>query len=202
MKRETIEKLLKDNGVSEEKVKTVVDSIMADNGRDIEAEKAKTTSKDEELKTANETIKTLKETVSKFDGVDIDKLKTSVADWEKKYNEDIAAEKAKLTNVIRSGALKESLTAAGVIDADYLIYKHGGIEKFAFSEDKPIGIEDILKPYKESSPHLFKTEEGSGSGGAGTGFKGGTGGNHGGGGGVDYDAMSDADYYAEVLKKE
>ena len=61
------------------------------------------------------------------------------------------------------------------MDSDYLIYKQGGLDKFSFDKDgNPIGIDDVLKPLRESLPHLFKTENkpngynpagGSGSGG-------------------------------------
>ena len=44
-------------------------------------------------------------------------------------------------------------------DPDYIIYKHGGVDKFAFADGKPVGIEDTLKPYRESSPSLFKVEQ-------------------------------------------
>ncbi len=57
-----------------------VDSIMAENGKDINAVQS-------ELTTANTTISTLKNTVAKFDGIDIEKLKGDAATWEKKYND-------------------------------------------------------------------------------------------------------------------
>ena len=57
MKRETIEALLKEAGVAEDKMKTTVDGIMAENGKDIEAEQAKTTAETAKLTTANNTIK-------------------------------------------------------------------------------------------------------------------------------------------------
>ena len=136
--------------------KDVIDKIMAENGKDVEAEKAKTTAKVNELSTANQTIKDLKDSVSKFDGVDVTKLKQDVTDWETKYNTDIATERAKADNLQKEYGLKDALKSAGVSDPDYLIFKHGGVEKFAFSADgKPIGLEDITKPYRESSPHLF-----------------------------------------------
>ena len=47
------------------------------------------------------------------------------------------------------------------MDADYVIYKQGGLDKFSFDKDgNPIGVDDLLKPMKESSPHLFKAEKG------------------------------------------
>jgi hypothetical protein len=60
----------------------------------------------------------------------------------------------------REYALKEIMRQEGVIDCDYLIYKQGGVDKFSFDNDnKPIGVSDILKGYKESLPHIFKAEE-------------------------------------------
>ena len=201
MKRETIEKLLKDAGLAEDKLKGVIDSIMGEHGKDVEAEKQKAAAKEAELTKANETITQLQETVKKFDGKDPDKLQQDLKDLQEKYDTDIAAERKKAGDVTRGYALKAALQAAGVTDPDYLIYKHGGIEKFAFTDDKPIGVDDILKPYKESSPHLFKEPDG-GSGGNG-GIKLNSGGSHGGGmGGDDYDKMSDAEYYAAISKKK
>lgn len=202
MKRETIEKLLKEAGLAEEKLKGVIDSIMGEHGKDIEAEKQKATAKDAELTKANETITQLQETVKKYDGKDPDKLQQDLKDLQDKYNTDIAAERKKAGDVAKGYALKAALQAAGVTDPDYLIYKHGGIEKFAFTEDKPIGVDDILKPYKESSPHLFKQGDG-GNGGGNGGIRIDSGGAHGGGmGGDDYDKMSDAEYYAAISKKK
>ncbi|WP_051280664.1 phage scaffolding protein [Anaerovorax odorimutans] len=146
---------LKELGLEQE----VISKIMAENGKDIEAEKAKTTAKVGELNTANQTIKDLKESVSKFDGVDVVKLKKDVSDWETKYNTDIATERAKAENLQKEYGLKDALKASGVVDPEYLIFKHGGVEKFAFGADgKPIGLDDITKPYKESNPHLFAVE--------------------------------------------
>lgn len=156
MKREEIEKLLKESGVAEDKLKSIVDTVMSKNGDDIEAEKSKTTAKDGELVKANETIKTLQGDIKKFDGVDIESLKTKATDLQTKYDTDIAAEKKKATDLQKTFALKESLKTKGVTDPEYLIYKHGGLDKFAFGEDgNPIGIDDTLKTYKDSSPTLF-----------------------------------------------
>ncbi len=136
--------------------KDVIDKVLAENGKDVEAEKAKTTAKVGELTTANQTIKDLKEAVSKFDGVDVTKLKQDVTNWETKYNTDIATERTKAENLQKEYGLKDALKAAGVTDPDYLIFKHGGVEKFAFGADgKAIGLDDITKPYRESSPQLF-----------------------------------------------
>ena len=56
-------------------------------------DKKKFDDKDAELTKANETIKGLRDTVAKFDGVDVEKLRNDAKSWEDKYNTDIAAVK-------------------------------------------------------------------------------------------------------------
>lgn len=56
-------------------------------------------------------------------------------------------------------ALKEALTKAGVLDADYLIFKAGGVEHFVFSDKgEPEKLEDMLQPFREdpAMAHLFQ----------------------------------------------
>jgi len=70
-----------------------------------------------------------------------------------------AGDNTELTEKIKKYALKAKLTEAGALDSDYLIYKQGGLDKFNFDKDgNPVGIDDVLKPLRESLPHLFKTE--------------------------------------------
>lgn len=105
------------------------------------------------LKEANATIDTLKK-----GNADNEELQKQV----KEYKEKAAALEAEAANTRKEYALKEKLAAAGVLDAGYVIYKQGGLDKFTFDKDgKPIGVEDVVKPLKESSPHLFKAEPGA-----------------------------------------
>lgn len=103
------------------------------------------------LKEANTTIETLKK-----NNADNEDLQKQVAQYKNKVTElEKAAE-----NTRREYALKEKLTATGALDADYVIYKQGGVDKFTFDKDGvPIGIDDVVKPLKESSPHLFKAAD-------------------------------------------
>lgn len=105
------------------------------------------------LKEANTTIETLKK-----DNSDNEELQKQV----KEYKEKVTALEIASANTVKEYALKDKLKEAGVVDADYIIYKQGGLEKFTFDKDgKPVGIDDVVKPLKESSPHLFKTEPGA-----------------------------------------
>lgn len=105
---------------------------------------------DAELKTANETIGTLKtENASNAD------LQAKVT----AYEQQVADLQAQAATQAKTYALTGALKDAGVIDPEYLIYKHGGLEKFTFDADgKPIGTEEILKGYRESSAFLFKSD--------------------------------------------
>ena len=153
-----LEEILKQQGLSDEQVATIKKS-MTDNkiyitsleNADERYTKLKGQKEDAEkqLQTANDTILELKNTNG-----DVDALKTKIEEYQKEIgrlkDEAIIGEK--------TNALKEQLAKAGVVDTDYLIYKHGGIEKFNFDKDnKPIGVEETIKPYKEDKTlsHLF-----------------------------------------------
>ena len=94
------------------------------------------------LKEANTTIETLKK-----DNSENEELQKQV----KEYKEKVTALETASANTVKEYALKDKLKEAGVVDADYIIYKQGGLDKFTFDKDgKPVGIDDIVKPLKES----------------------------------------------------
>lgn len=105
--------------------------------------------KTEELKAANDTITSLKK-----DNEGNEVLQNKVKDYETQIN----SLQTENDNMQKTYRLKEALASTGCTDADYLIYKHGGIDKFTFDSDgKPIGVEDVVKNYKEGNPLLFHT---------------------------------------------
>lgn len=55
--------------------KEAIDKIMAENGKDIEAQKALTAAETQKVTAANNTIKQLQDAVKKFDGVDVESSK-------------------------------------------------------------------------------------------------------------------------------
>lgn len=111
-------------------------------------------SKVAELKTANSTMEELKKS-----GADNEELQKKITD----YESEIETLKTAAENAQKTYVLKDKLKAAGVTDADYVIYKQGGLDKFTFDkEGNPVGVEELLKPFKESSPHLFKVEPSGG----------------------------------------
>ena len=120
--------------------------------------------------TANETIKGLQETVSKFDGVDLDGLKKSVTDWETKYNTDIAAVKldsAVNMALVEAKAKNPKLAKAAL---DMSVIKLDG--------DKLLGLTEQLDTLKKSDAYLFETEQKADDPNKGGAFVFNTGGNH------------------------
>ncbi len=123
----------------------------------LEAEKNNLSKQNEELNSTIETLKNgnkdnkkLQDTITELQG----KLETANKDLERIQEES--------ANTAKTYALKEQLSKAGVTDPDYLIYKHGGLEKFNFDkENNPIGVEDSIKPYREdkSMAHLFGNQQ-------------------------------------------
>lgn len=106
-----------------------------------------------QISTLNTTITTLKN-----GNKDNEALQTTIQN----LNKDIENLKAESEKNTKTFALKEQLSKAGVQDPDYLIYKHGGIDKFNFDkENKPIGVEDTIKPYKEDKTmaYLFAAQQ-------------------------------------------
>lgn len=151
MKRED----LKAMGLTDEQV----DAIMKANGQDINAAKAGYSDYEDiktQLATANGTITTLKSQVGNAEDLNktIKAHEATIKNLQKQYGDQVKTQK-----------LKEALTAKGVEDPEYMMYLQGGLDKFVFGEDgAPIGVDDILAPYKESKPHLFKADDSSSGG--------------------------------------
>lgn len=109
------------------------------------------------LTTANETISGLKDTVAKFDGVDVEKLKADAKGWEDKYNTDIAAVKldsAVSMALVEAKAKNPKLAKAAL---DMSLVKLDG--------DKLLGLSEQLENLKKSDAYLFdevKAEENNG----------------------------------------
>ena len=119
-------------------------------------DKKKLDDKVDELSAAQTTIAGLQDTVKKFDGVDIEKLKKDAADWETKYNTDISA--MKLDSAVNVALLEAKvknpkLARAGL---DMSLVKLDG--------EKLLGLSEQIEALKKSDSYLFE-EAGGGDGG-------------------------------------
>lgn len=135
-------------------------------------DKKKFEDKVNELTTANQTITDLQNAAKKFDGVDVDKLKTDFANLETKYNTDIEAVKvdALLTETLIDAKARNPRMLKKMLDMS-LVKRDG---------DKLLGVTEQLDALKKSDAYAFDIEE-EPKGGA----KVNTGGNHGGNTNID-----------------
>ncbi|HWQ98918.1 MAG TPA: phage scaffolding protein [Clostridia bacterium] len=112
-------------------------------------DKEKFDRRDDEAKTAEKNLKTLQDTVKKFEGVDIDKLKTAAEDAQKKFDADLAIAR-------RDNAVDLMLVQAGarnVKAAKALL----DLSKATLKEDGSIMGVDI-EGLKKSDAYLFTVE--------------------------------------------
>ena len=102
-----------------------------------------------ELETANNSIKDLTGKLKDFDGVDVEGLKTSVKDWEKKYNTDMAGVKktAAVDMAILQAKGKNPKAIKALLDMDKISLKDDGTLE---------GLD--LEGLKKSDGYLFDTE--------------------------------------------
>ena len=135
-------------------------------------DKKKFEDKVNELTTANQTITDLQNAAKKFDGVDVDKLKTDFANLETKYNTDIEAVKVDslLTEELFKAKAKNPSMLKKMLDLS--VIKRDG--------DKLLGVTEQIDSLKKSDAYAFDIEE-EPKGGA----KVNTGGNHGGNNTID-----------------
>ena len=150
MKREVIENLLKGLGVAEDKVKEAVDTIMTENGNDIERYKTSETNLKSLLKTANETLE-------KFKDVDIDGLKGEVQKYKDAAAEAESNSKAEIERLQFGYALDGALRTAGAKNSKAVraLLDEAGLK---LNGDSIVGLDEQLKTIRENNDYLFNDD--------------------------------------------
>ncbi len=113
--------------------------------------KEKFTAEVQKVESANETIRQLQETVKKFDGLDVDKLKGDFEALQEKYKADtaqMALDKA-LDVALLSCKARDLKAVRALLDKD----------KIEFDGDKLIGLDDQLEILKKSHDYMFEPEK-------------------------------------------
>ena len=137
---------LKEAGLTDEQISRV----MAENGRDVETIKARLTAKEAELAAANASIGELTGKLKAFDGVDVEGLKKSAADWQSRYDADIA-------KLRFDGALDAALGKAGARNVK-AVKALIDAERLKLDGETVIGLDEQLGALKkdEASAFLFQ----------------------------------------------
>lgn len=192
MKREDIKALLPD--ISKE----ALDAIMAEHGKDIEAEKSKAAAKETELKNLNTQLAEANKQIEAFKGMDVEGIKKAADEWKTKY-ETAQAEAAKELSGIKLEHAVEKALAEAKTKNPKLAKAALDMSLVKLDGDTVLGLTEQLTKLKETDAYFF-AEEGE-QGGQG-GVRVNSGGEHKPGSTPDYDKMTDAEYYKTIEQQQ
>ncbi|MCF2651839.1 phage scaffolding protein [Anaeromassilibacillus senegalensis] len=160
--------------------------------------------KNEELKTAKGQLKEANDTIAGFKAMDIDGIKRAADDWKAK------AEKAQLDADAKIAAIQFDARLDSAI-----LSRHGrstkaikammDVDTLRKSQNQDSDISAALDTLAKDSAYLFDAPAGGGQSAENSaqgGIRLNSAAPHGNGGTPDYNSMSDAEYYAAVLKKD
>lgn len=146
---------LKAQGLTQEQI----NFVMAENGKDIDKIQKKlddmTVERDKEKSRAD----TAEETLKGFDGVDVEKLNKSIADWKKKAEDAEKDYKQKIADRDFDDLLKEAIKSANGLN-EKAIMGCLDIPTLKASKNQKSDIESAIKTLSEAedSKMLFKAE--------------------------------------------
>ncbi len=132
----------------------VIDAIMEENGRDIEAAKKPYADYD----TIKEQLKTARDGLKAFEGVDVAQLKNKIADLQKDLNDKETAHQQALAdmewNTFLDGEIakakgKNAKAIRAILDVDTL----------KASKDRAKDVADALETAKKDNDYLFANEQ-------------------------------------------
>ena len=133
--------------------KEVIDAIMAENGRDIEAAKKPFADYDhikEQLNEAQKTIQGLKDQ-------DIEGVRKSAQEWEAKYNQAVKDHEAKLADMAFDRKLEDAITSAKGRNAT-AIKALLNVDDLKASKNQDADIKAAMDALQKDSGYLFGDE--------------------------------------------
>lgn len=144
--------------------KEIIDAILAENGRDVEALK-------EQLRAANDQLQTAKDGLKAFEGVDVAQLQGKITDLQKQLTDKDAEWQSKMDNMTFENKIKDAITSvkgkshkaiSALLDLDTL----------KASKNQEADIKAALEDLQKESGYLFGDDQGNPppyAGGTGTG---------------------------------
>ena len=154
MKRSFLEGLFKDLEAEDSVKKSIIDSIMTENGNDLNAEKTKTEGLKNDLKVKEGVIEELNAKIKEAGSVDIEEIKKQAK--EEGFTEGSKeVEEFKKTNALKSSikGAKDFDLVYSKLDQDKIKYEKNDKGEYTVS-----GIDEQLKDVKEKYSFLFEEE--------------------------------------------
>lgn len=146
-------KFLEDLGLTKEQI----DSVMDENGKDIEAEKEKAATTTAELEDLKKHLKEANSTITdlKKNNADNEALQAKVKEYEDTIKAQKADYEAKVRNLTLDSAIEKALSKAGAKHID-LLSTQIDREKLKIEEGgKVTGLDEQIASYKEAYKDLF-----------------------------------------------
>lgn len=134
--------------------KEIIDAILAENGRDIEAAKKPFA----DYETIKNQLATAQETIKGFESQDIDGIKQAAKDWEKKYNDALAAHQQEMADREFDGVLKDAILAAKG-RSDKAIRALLDVDTLKASKNQAVDIKTALETLKKDNGFLFESDQ-------------------------------------------
>lgn len=155
MKRSFLEGLFKDLEAEDSVKKSIIDSIMTENGNDINTEKTKTVAAENDLKIKNALIDDLNEKIKKNGEIDVEEIKRLAKE------EGFAEGSKEVEEFKKTNALKNSIKGAKDFD---LVYSKLDKEKIKYEKNEKgeytvSGVDEQIKDVKEKYSFLFDEED-------------------------------------------
>lgn len=146
-------KFLEDLGLTKEQI----DSVMDENGKDIEAEKEKATKTTAELEEVKKQLKEANYTITdlKKSNADNEALQAKVKEYEDTIKTQKADYEAKVRNLTLDNAIEKALSNAGAKHIDLLSTKIDREKLKIETDGKVTGLDEQISAYKESYKDLF-----------------------------------------------
>ena len=145
----------------------IIDAIMAEHGRGIEAAKRPYADYD----TIKAQLATAQDTIKGFEGQDIEGVRKSAKEWEDKYNQALADHKKQMDDLAFDGALKDAIAAVKGKN-DKAIRALLDVDALKSSKNQANDIKTALEALQKESGYLFGDDQGAPppyAGGTGTG---------------------------------
>lgn len=166
MKRETLKEL----GLED----SVIDKVMAENGKDVEKQKKDLDKANEKIKNLETEIDTNKKTldeansqIEKFKEMDVEGIKKSADEWKTKYEtfqSEVKTQKEEFEKKIQAQEYEFSakefingLTFTSDFTKNAFLKEFMG-QELKLNEGKFLGAEDYIKQFKEKNPGVFAEE--------------------------------------------
>lgn len=136
----------------------VVDKIMAENGKDVAAEQAKTTKAEGERDNYKDQLATATESLEKFKDVDPAAMQSEIENLNKQLKDKDEEYAAKEADRIFSDTVKESIKSAGGRN-EKAVMAMLDMDALKASKNQSEDIKKALEAVKESDAYLFGSDE-------------------------------------------